>query len=55
MERCYGHSCMRGGSFPQHPIDNCTARMKWQHLLGSAWLVTLVAGFINIVFLMHIR
>lgn len=29
--------------------------MKWQHLLGSAWLVTLVAGFINIVFLMHIR
>ena len=36
-------------------IDNCTARMKWRHLLGSAWLVTLVAGFINIVFLMYIR
>ena len=36
-------------------VDNCTARMKWRHLLGSAWLVTLVAGFINIVFLMYIR
>ncbi len=32
-------------------IDNNFARVKWQVLLGSAWLVALVAGGLNLVFL----
>lgn len=34
-------------------IDNNFARVKWQALLGSAWLVALVAGGLNIGFLMY--
>jgi formate hydrogenlyase subunit 4 len=36
-------------------VDNCCARIKWQALLKSSWLVTLVAGFINILILMFMR
>ena len=35
--------------------DNCCSRVKWEHMLASTWLVTLVAGFVNVVFLMNIR
>lgn len=34
-------------------IDNNFARVKWQALLGSAWLVALIAGGLNIGFLMY--
>lgn len=33
-------------------IDNNFARVKWQAMLGSAWMVALVAGGLNIAFLM---
>ena len=36
-------------------IDNCCSRVKWQNMLISSWLVTLVAGFVNVMFLMYIR
>ena len=36
-------------------VDNCCSRVKWQNMLASTWLVTLVAGFVNIMFLMQIR
>lgn len=36
-------------------VDNCCSRVKWENMLASTWLVTLVAGFINIMFLMQIR
>lgn len=36
-------------------IDNCCSRVKWQHMLVSTWLVTLLAGFVNVMFLMYIR
>ncbi|MDR1603300.1 MAG: NADH-quinone oxidoreductase subunit H [Gracilibacteraceae bacterium] len=32
-------------------IDNNNARLKWQHALGSAWLVTLVLGVSNVILL----
>jgi formate hydrogenlyase subunit 4 len=32
-------------------IDNNSARLKWQHALASAWIVTLVLGLSNIVLL----
>lgn len=32
-------------------IDNNFARMKWQAMLGSSWIIALVLGGINIVFL----
>ncbi len=33
-------------------IDNATARVRWQGMVGSSWLVALVAGGANIIFLM---
>lgn len=33
-------------------IDNNFARVKWQAMLGSAWAVALIAGGINLVYLM---
>ena len=36
-------------------IDNCCSRIKWQVLLKSSWLVSLVAGFINLLVLMYMR
>ncbi|MBF0479083.1 MAG: NADH-quinone oxidoreductase subunit H [Candidatus Omnitrophica bacterium] len=33
-------------------IDNASARVRWQAMLGSAWLVALVIGGINIIYLM---
>lgn len=33
-------------------IDNNFARVKWQAMLGSAWLVALVAGGVNMIALM---
>ena len=36
-------------------VDNCCSRMKWEHMLSSAWVVTLVAGFANVAFLMYMR
>lgn len=35
-------------------IDNNFARVKWQALLGSAWIVALVAGGINLAFLVYL-
>jgi formate hydrogenlyase subunit 4 len=32
-------------------IDNNNARLKWQHALGSAWLITLVLGVSNVILL----
>jgi O-antigen ligase len=32
-------------------VDNVFARMKWQVALGSAWVVTAVLGFGNIMVL----
>ncbi len=34
-------------------VDNCCSRVKWENMLASTWLVTLVAGFVNIMFLMQ--
>jgi len=36
-------------------IDNCCSRVKWEHMLTTTWMVTLVAGFVNIIFLMYMR
>ena len=36
-------------------VDNCCSRVKWENMLASTWLITLVAGFVNIMFLMQIR
>ena len=36
-------------------VDNCCARVKWQQMLRSSWLVTLAAGFVNLLVLMIIR
>ncbi len=35
-------------------IDNNFARVKWQTMLKSSWLVALVLGGINIVYLLFI-
>jgi len=35
-------------------IDNCSARMKWQDMLKLSWLVTLLAGGVNLMILMLI-
>ncbi|MBB5263552.1 ech hydrogenase subunit B [Catenibacillus scindens] len=35
--------------------DNATARLKWQHLLYGSWLVTLLAGGLNLLILMLIK
>lgn len=35
-------------------IDNSSARVKWQTMFRSAWLVTLAAGMINILVLQYI-
>mgnify|MGYP001729961135 CR=1 FL=1 len=32
-------------------IDNNFARVKWQFMFKSAWLVALVAGGVNVAFL----
>ena len=32
-------------------VDNCAARLKWQHALNSAWIVTGVMGTVNLVIL----
>lgn len=34
-------------------IDNCCARIKWERMLASTWMVGLMAGFLNIAFLMY--
>ena len=36
-------------------VDNCCSRIKWQQMLVSTWVVTLVVGFVNILVLMYIR
>ncbi len=33
-------------------IDNAAARVRWQWMLGGAWIMALVAGGLNIIFLM---
>lgn len=42
------------GYFLEILIDNSSARVKWQSMFKSAWLVTLVAGMINILVLQYI-
>ena len=36
-------------------VDNATARVRWQAMLGSAWVVALVAGGLNIIYLMWMK
>ncbi|MBF0388065.1 MAG: NADH-quinone oxidoreductase subunit H [Candidatus Omnitrophica bacterium] len=36
-------------------VDNATARVRWQAMLGSAWVVALIAGGLNIIYLMLLR
>jgi len=36
-------------------IDNASARVKWQHALNSAWIVTGIFGSINLVLLSFFR
>jgi ech hydrogenase subunit B len=36
-------------------IDNGSARVKWQHALNSAWIVTGVLGTINLIVLSYFR
>lgn len=36
-------------------IDNTFPRVKWETMLKSAWLVTLVAGVINLIILSYIK
>lgn len=35
--------------------DNVSARLKWNHLLGSCWIITLLTGGLNLLILMLIR
>lgn len=35
--------------------DNVSARLKWKHLLGSCWVITLLTGGLNLLILMLIR
>ena len=41
--------------FAEILIDNCCARIKWERTLASTWLVGLMAGFLNIAFLMYFK
>lgn len=41
--------------FAEILIDNCCARIKWERMLASTWLVCLMAGFLNIAFLMYFK
>lgn len=41
--------------FAEILIDNCCARIKWERMLASTWLVGLMAGFLNISFLMYFK
>ena len=36
-------------------VDNATARVRWQAMLGSAWIVALIAGGLNIICLMLLK
>lgn len=35
--------------------DNVSARLKWKHLLGSCWVITLLTGGLNLLILILIR
>lgn len=41
--------------FAEILIDNCCARIKWERMFASTWLVDLMAGFLNIAFLMYFK
>lgn len=41
--------------FAEILIDNCCARIKWERVFASTWLVGLMAGFLNIAFLMYFK
>ena len=41
--------------FAEILIDNCCARIKWERMLASTWLVGLMAGVLNIAFLMYFK
>lgn len=36
-------------------IDNCCARIKWEGMLFTTWMVSLVAGFVNLLVLSFIK
>ncbi|MGI6262229.1 MAG: respiratory chain complex I subunit 1 family protein [Succiniclasticum sp.] len=36
-------------------IDNSTSRVKWERMLASTWLVTLLAGFLNVAYLIYFK
>ena len=41
--------------FAEILIDNCCARIKWERMLASTWLVGLMAGCLNIAFLRYFK
>lgn len=41
--------------FAEILIDNCCARIKWERMFASTWLVGLMSGFLNIAFLMYFK
>ena len=41
--------------FAEILIDNCCARIKWERMLASTWLVGSMAGFLNIAFMMYFK
>lgn len=36
-------------------IDNCCARIKWQNVLSSSWIISLVCGFVNLLVLSFVK
>ena len=36
-------------------IDNSCSRMKWESMLASTWMVTLLAGFLNVAYLIYFK
>ena len=36
-------------------IDNSCSRMKWESMLASTWIVTLLAGFLNVAYLIYFK
>jgi ech hydrogenase subunit B len=36
-------------------IDNSASRVKWERMLASTWMVTLLAGFLNVAYLIYFK
>ncbi len=50
-----GLACCAGVFILGIVIDNSCARVKWQHMLRSSWIMTLAAGCVNLLVLMAMR